>query len=309
MMDITTTLFSGLGLVTSTYLSLRFLRFIWLYIRPSSLSQYHYGDQPWALVTGASNGIGLGFARELALHSFNVILHGRNPSKLSTVKSTLESEFPAIQFRVLTADASTATNQDIADLVASVEDLNLTVLVNNVGGGVKVQPLAETSAEDVDSAININARFPAQLTRAFMPRFASGSGRTLIMNIGSGAHSIVPYATIYGGSKAFDMAMSSSLCVEMKAEGLDKKIEFLGVSVGKVTEASNNTDPVSFFTPGGRGMAKAALNRVGCGRPIVVGHFGHAVQIAILEALPGEAAANFVIPVMKMRLEEERKKN
>ena len=307
-MEYINSLMYALGLVTTIYLAQKLLHFAYLYTRPSSLHKYHHGNQPWAFVTGASDGIGLGFARELASNKFNVALHGRNSEKLVNVQSTLEAEFPGIRFRTLISDASTATNADIGSLVASVEDLHLTVLVNNVGGGIQVQPLTETSAEEVDWTINVSARFPAQITRAFIRRFSTAQGPTLIMNIGSGAQGIVPYATVYGGSKAFDMAMSSSLRVEMRAEGLGEKVEVLGVSVGRVTETAHNTEPASFFTPDGRTMARAALARVGCGLPVVVGYLGHAVQIAIFEVLPMELASKFVTTVMKKRLEEARRK-
>lgn len=271
-MDILSTLLYSFGLVVTLYFAQRLLRFIYLYTRPSSLPRYHYGpSQPWALVTGASDGIGLGFARELATSNFNVVLHGRNPSKLTAVQRTLETEFPAIHFRTVVCDASTATNKDIADLVSSVKDLHLTVLVNNVGAGVELQPLAETSPDVVDIALNVNARFPAQVTRAFIARFAQSSGRTLILTLGSAGDFLAPYATVYGGSKAFNVAMSASLRIEMRAEGLEEKIEVLGVNVGKVTETARNSEPSSFFTPNSRTMARATLARVGCGLPVVVG--------------------------------------
>ena len=307
-MDFISPFIYALGAVTTLYLTQKLLRFTYLYTRPSSLHKYHYGTAPWAVITGASDGIGLGFARELALNNFNIALHGRNPTKLAKVQSTLEREFPSIHFRTLISDASTATNAEIAKLVASVEDLHLTVLVNNVGGGVHPQPLADTSPDEVDRAININARFPAQITRAFMRRFAQAQGPTLILNIGSGADAFVPYATIYGASKAFDMALSCSLRVEMRAEGLEDKIEVLGISVGKVTETANNAESRGLFTPDGRTMARAALARVGCGLPVVVGYLWHAVQIAVFRALPTEVAAGFVMKVMKKRVEEAKRK-
>lgn len=81
-----------IGAVLTFYLLLKFLRFVYLYTRPSSLKRYHYGHDgspPWALVTGASDGIGLGFAHELAHRGFNVILHARNATKLEGVNSQL----------------------------------------------------------------------------------------------------------------------------------------------------------------------------------------------------------------------------
>lgn len=299
---------TGVGIATIVFLFLRFSRFIYLYLRPSSLSQYHYGEEPWALVTGASNGIGKCLAAELARNSFNVILHGRNPSKLENVVSTLRQQFSQREFRTAVLDASSATHRQISDLVSSFDDIHLTILVNNVAGGQIVQPLTNTSPDQVDSSLNCNARLPAQLTRCLLPRFAASRDRSLILNIGSAANTFAPYASVYGGSKACNQDMSSCLNVEMVAENLASKIEILCISVAAVTEAAQNTAPVSLFTPAASMMATASLARVGCGRAIVVGYFWHAVQLAFLGWLPMSVTTSIVVPIMRERWEEEKMK-
>ena len=297
-----------LCVATVTRTALRFLRFICLYTRQSSIKLYLYGNEPWALVTGASDGIGLGIAHELAVNGFNIILHGRNPEKLHGAKFQLEGEHKNLQFRAAVLDASSATGQQIEAFVASLQGLNLTVLVNNVGGGAKIQPLEKNTAEDLDFLINVNARFPAQLTKALLPNLARKDGSTLIMNIGSLADSGVPYATVYGGSKAFNMAMSSSLAVEVKAEG--KNIEVLAIPVGRVTDVAHSKEPSSFFTPTARTMGKSCVDRVGCGRKVVVGYVGHAMQKFVIDMLPSIVYEMLVVPTMKDRkAAEERKKH
>ncbi|KAL8877916.1 MAG: hypothetical protein Q9192_008566 [Flavoplaca navasiana] len=299
---------TGIGIISIAFLSLRFARFIYLYLRPSSLSQYHYGDEPWALVTGASDGIGKNLAIELARNDFNVVLHGRNPCKLESVADNLRQQYPMRKFRTAVLDASSATPREISDLVCSLEDIHLTILVNNVAGGQIVQPLTNTTPEQVDLSLNCNARFPAHLTRSLLPRFAASKDRSLILNIGSAANSFVPYATVYGGSKACNQAMSTSLNVEMVAENLASKIEILCISVGAVTEAAQNKAPVSLFTPAASTMAKSILARVGCGRPLVVGYFWHAVQLAFLGAMPLSVTTGIVAPIMRERWEDEKRK-
>lgn len=127
------------------------------------------------------------------------------------------------------------------------------------------------------------------------------------MNIGSLADSGVPYATVYGGSKAFNMAMSSSLAVEVKAEG--KNIEVLAIPVGRVTDVAHSEEPSSFFTPTARPMARSCVDRVGCGRQVVVGYVGHAMQKFVIDSLPSIVFEMLVVPTMKDRNgEEERKK-
>lgn len=298
--------FATVGIISTSFLAIRFLRFVHLYARPSSLKRYLHGDDAWALVTGASDGIGRGFAHELAQNGFNVVLHGRNPTKLENVKAQLQIQFPKLDFRILIADASSISNQQIDELVASVNDLPLTVLINNVGGAITVAPLEDTTSEDVDASMNLNARFPTQLTKALLPKLTQTNSPSLIMNIGSMGDFCVPYATIYGGSKGFNMTWSSSLALELKSEG--KNVEVLAISVGRVTDVSHNKKDASFFTPGARTMAKAALQRVGCGKPVIVGYVGHALQKFLAGLLPFSITAYAVTSLMKRVWKESQRK-
>lgn len=196
------------------------------------------------------------------------------------------------------ADASTATNDEIEDGAISLSSLNLAVLINNVGGSSVIKPLVDHSSDQVDMIMNLNARFPIQLTRALLPYFVKNSDPTLIMTIGSlGDAYGVPYAVPYASSKGFNMSTSASLDLEVRTE--DNNIEVIGILVGAVTEVGHKANKPTFFTPGARTMAKAALARVGCGRPVVVGYFGHALQKFLLDVLPNAVRESFIIPVMK----------
>ncbi|KAL6719692.1 hypothetical protein ACLMJK_001613 [Lecanora helva] len=289
---------SGLGLAASSFLTIKLACFLFLYTRPSSLDKYRYGKEPWAFVTGASDGIGYALAQELAANSFNVVIHGRNSAKLENCRSQLAKDYPALSFRVVVADASTSSNGEIQDIVDSLSNLNLTVLVNNVGGGSICKPLNEHTPQEVDALMDLNARFPIQLTRALLPGFIEKSGPTLIITIGSlGADFGVPYAVPYGSSKSFNMCMSACLDIEMRSEG--HRIEALGIPVGNVTDVAHKKDPATFFTPDARTMARATLARVGCGKAIAIGYAGHAVQKFWLGLLPNAVVESFIVPNMK----------
>ena len=289
--------FATIGFLSMSFLTIRFLRFIHLYARPSSLNRYLHGANAWALVTGASDGIGRAFAQELAQNGFNVVLHGRNLDKLETIKAQLQNQFPKVQFRVLVADASSTSHRQMDELVATLHDIHLAVLINNVGAAIKVAPLVDTTSEEVDAIINTNARFPTQLTKALLPKLTQTNSPSLIMNIGSMGDFCVPYATVYGGSKGFDMTWSSSLAMELASEG--KNVEVLAISIGRVTEVSHNKKEASYFTPSARTMARAALQRVGCGKSVVVGYVGHAAQKFLVGLLPSSVTSIAVTSLMK----------
>ncbi|MCJ1303515.1 hypothetical protein MMC08_006325 [Hypocenomyce scalaris] len=284
--------------------------FLRLYLRPSSLPRYLHapgGQDAWALVTGASDGIGRGFATELCERGFNVVLHGRNTTKLNGVKEDLLQEFPERKIEITVADAS-RSDAAISDIKSTVEKLNgpLTVLVNNVGGlpGDLYQTFESQDVEKINAIINTNARFMADLTRTLLPILLQ-SPPALILNIGSMSSEVsTPYLTVYAGAKAFDFAFSAALKAELRAE--EKDIEVLCIQVASV-QSNGNKAELNLFTPTSRRMAVAALERVGCGRRVVVGYFMHALQLAFMNVLPEQWAEAAVISAMRARKEKEAK--
>lgn len=285
------------GAVALSSLVLKILRFIRLYTRPSSLPRYLYNSSEgskaaWALVTGASDGIGLGFANELAHRGFNVILHGRNPAKLEAAKGRLSKDYPGAEFRIVIADAlqSTEEIQKALDvMIKSLADVHLTVLINNCGGTPPsrdplFRPLNHDSLRDIDEMVHLNAVFPVQVTSVVLPLLFRHEGPSLIVNIGSIADMGAPWLTTYAGSKAFNMGWSKGLQVEMDAERRD--VEVLGIAVGKVTAVTHCKEEVSLFVPDSRTFASAALDRVGCGRFVAVGYWAHALQKGFVDIIP-----------------------
>ena len=108
------------------------------YFKSGKVTRYlrsHDGQTSWAMVTGASDGIGAGFAQELATHGFNLILHGRNPNKLGKVRDGILKDHPNVLIRTVIADASKVTPAMIDEIVQTIKMFPITVLINNVGGG------------------------------------------------------------------------------------------------------------------------------------------------------------------------------
>lgn len=303
-----------IGLLTTSYLFFKTVQFSLLYLRPSKLPQYLEKDS-WALVTGASDGIGLGFAEELCQRGFNVIIHGRNPLKLQKVKEALNRDYPSREIRLLIADAlATATPLlDLDTLVEPLRRLNFKILVNNIGGmeGFISNPyktLAEYSQSDVEGVIAVNIRFTTHLTRILLPTLTRNHP-ALIMNISSAAALGLPYLSVYSASKAYIDSWTRSLKVELRSLGHD--VETLGIVVGAVNtpraSVANKTSD-SFFNPSPRVMASSALDRVGCGKAVLAGYFPHALLVVGMALMP-EWMADWVLEKeMRGRREFEAKK-
>ncbi|KAK1827436.1 putative short chain dehydrogenase protein [Podospora conica] len=285
-------LFAIAGVVAVALLLLRAVDTIIVYLRPSKLARYRHtkNSQPaWALVTGASDGIGKAFAHSLAESGFNVVIHGRNPTKLAVVLAQLESTYPLRSFRVLLADATNCAHDTFKDIVHRLSDLHLTILVNNVGSvsrratSTDYRPLDDyTHAELVDT-VALNVLFPTLLTRALTPTLAA-NGPALIVFLGSVADLGLPLVAPYGASKTYLGTLAESLALEMKITKRD--IEVLHVRVGPVTGVANVWRPPSWLQPHATTLARTVLDRVGCGRAVVVPYVPHALKLVVTSLLP-----------------------
>ena len=94
---------------------------IWTLIRmllPRKDLVYDYGDNTWAVITGASDGIGLGFAKELAKEKFNICLIARNRKKLETVETQLKESYPEIKTYVVVADFADSQKEGFFERIA-----------------------------------------------------------------------------------------------------------------------------------------------------------------------------------------------
>lgn len=170
-----------------------------------------------ALITGASTGIGAVYADRLARRGINLILVARNKEKLSQLAANLGDKY-GVQVETIGADLANAMQLDqVANRLAS--DDKITMLVNNAGLGATAK-LAESSMDQMDAMIDLNVKALTRLTLAVVPRFGkAGSGA--IINIAS-IVAIAPEVLngVYGGSKAYVLALTQSLNHELGGNGV-----------------------------------------------------------------------------------------
>ncbi|MCJ1472640.1 hypothetical protein MMC13_001289 [Lambiella insularis] len=264
---------------------------LFAYIYPSVLPEYprthSYESTSWALVTGASDEIGFGFAQELCARGFNVVLYDRNPTKLERVRDELQTQFPSSLLRTVVVDASSFTERDICKIVGAVENLPLTLLVNNVGGTGVLDANFETiethTTVEIDSLLSLNVSFTLWLTNALLP-LRKRNDPALILNIGSLADVGTPFLPVYSAIKGALHAWSCALTVEQDTYMTGVKV--LEIVVDSMQSQQNQTAKTTFYVPSSREMAKAALERVGCGQKTVPGYFPHYIQRASHALLP-----------------------
>jgi short-subunit dehydrogenase len=223
-----------------------------------------YGE--WALITGASKGIGLEFARQVAANGLNVVLVARSDSSLKQLSRSIESDYP-IKTRIIAADLTEADG--IAQLLEATADLDVGLLVNNAGREDS-GPFLQIPIDDAIKTIDLNIKVPLQLTQHFAAKMqARGKGGILIMS-SIVAFQGVPNIANYAASKAYDLVFAEGIAAELKASNID----VLSVNPG-FTQSELSPDinfdglPVKPMTAGA--VVKTALNDLGKSRVSVPG--------------------------------------
>lgn len=255
------------------------------YILPgTSLKKYGAGSpENWAVVTGASDGIGKEFALQLAKAKFNVLLLSRTKSKLDAVAEEVRKG--GVQAVVHPFDFSTATDADYATLAKVVQPMNVGVLVNNVGVNHEI-PISflEESQAVIDSIIKVNISAQLRVTRLIAPKMVE-KRRGLILNIGSVAGTVPSgLLSVYSASKAFLRYWSIALSTELAPH----KVQVEHATTYFVTTAMSKIRRSSWTTPTAKVYVRSVLSNLGKGFDTAP-HASHAILMWILDTFTTES--------------------
>lgn len=171
----------------------------------------------WALVTGASAGIGEAFARAIAEAGVNVVLTARREDRLKVLATELETQHH-VETRVLPVDLGVEGAPD--RIAAATADLEIGILVNNAGFGLAGR--FETARyEKLMEMVRLNCSAVAGLTHLFLGKMkARGRGAVIIVS-SVAAYQPVPLHSAYAATKAFDLMLAEGLWVENRGSGVD----------------------------------------------------------------------------------------
>ncbi len=241
---------------------------------------------PWALIAGASEGIGAEFARALAARGLNLLLLARRQGPLEALAQALRR--PGLEVRTASVDLSAA---DLPARLAEVtQGLEVGLAVANAALSL-TGPFLELELDQALRTVDLNVKAPLVLAHALgRPMAARGRGGLIFMSSLAGLIG-GPQVATYTGSRAFALQFGESLWGELHPRGVD----VVTVAAGPTRTPTYTQVQTSAFPPVMEApqVAEAALQALGAGPRVVPGWFNRATA-ALVANLPRSVAIRLI---------------
>ncbi|MFO7663633.1 MAG: SDR family NAD(P)-dependent oxidoreductase [Chloroflexota bacterium] len=221
---------------------------------------------PWALVTGASSGIGREFARQVAARGLNVVLVARRAERLAELEAELTARY---NIQALTVPVDLCFDDFLDPIRMATDGLPIGLLINAAGFS-RTGPFLDMDRDEMLRMLNLNCRAPVVLAHEFGPAIrARGRGGLIFVTSVTGFVA-TPLWSLYAATKAFDLLLGEGLAAELRADGVD----VLALAPGTTrTEFLDGAGINDFMSLKPEAVVREALARLGRSDLAVTGWF------------------------------------
>ena len=245
----------------------------------------------WALVTGASAGIGAAFARRLAADKLGVVLVARRVERLESLAAEL-TRTHGVPTRVVAQDL--AVDGAAERVAAAVEDLEIGILVNNAGFGAAGR-FERVPLDRHLEMIRVNCLAVTALTHLFLPQMRQRGRGAIVIVASVAGYQPLGLASTYGATKAFDLMLGEALWAETRGTGVD----VLVLSPGPVaTEFQAVAGEIAHPGATAESVVEAALAGLGRRPSVIAGTFNR-LRTWSIRLAPRTQVARLAIGVMR----------
>ncbi|XP_050208283.1 very-long-chain 3-oxoacyl-CoA reductase 1-like [Mercurialis annua] len=301
---------TSLGFISVTKQIFTFLKWVWvMFLRPPKNLKKQYGS--WAIVTGSTDGIGKALAFELASTGLNLILVGRNPTKLESTTTEIQEKYNQTLIKTIVLDLAKTSGEEIENAIKTgIEGLDIGILINNAGLAYPYgRFFHEVDLELMESVIRVNSEAATWVTRGVIPAMLRKK-KGAIVNIGSGSSVIIPsypLNAIYAATKAYLAMFSKCINLEYKQQGIDIQCQIPLFVATKMTRMRKS----NLFVASPKMYAKASLRWIGYEK-LCTPFWSHSVQWLILQALPesliDRSLFRYYLGLRKKAMEKEQRR-
>ncbi len=231
---------------------------------------------PWAVVAGASEGMGAQFAKQLSARGLKVVLIARREQVLTELAATLPGESKCLPLDLASPDAA----ERIAEFT---RELDVGLVVYNAAVS-PIGPFLEQSLAENLRAIDVNVKTPTAVAHHFAPRLVKRGRGGLVLLSSLTAFQGSPFVSTYGATKSFNLSLAEGLWAELRGQGVD----VLSVCAG-ATATPNLLKAVTKPPPGMQqpeDVVSEALEALGKGPVLIPGRFNRFASFLLRRLLP-----------------------
>ena len=260
-----------------------------------------YGN--WALITGASSGIGKEFAEQIAQQGMNVLLAARRKERLEALANKIKSKY-AVQAKVVEVDLTDPNYLETINQATA--GLQVGLLVNNAGfaapGAFLKKPVAERSR---NIQLDINA--PMELAYHFGQQMVSRGRGGIIFVSSTAAYTGSPYLANYAATKAYLLQFGKALSVELKPRGVDVLVLSPGATRTEMTETLDGVDMESVPMPwmDADAVARIGLRDLGRKSSVIPGVLNNLMMFMMTRLMPSRPALNMFGSMMSRAIDPQ----
>lgn len=221
---------------------------------------------PWAMVLGASEGIGEAFVRQIAAAGINVVLVSRRQSVLDALAASLPN---TVQHRTLAVDL---TADDAVDqLIAATDDIEVGLVVYNAGADTMAVKFHDRSLDEVMHLVKLNVVTPTKLCHQIGAQMRARKRGGIILLGSMAGLAGTGWVATYSATKAYDQMLAEGLWRELKADGVDVMVLVAGATAtpahdrmgAKVTKEYPPMDPADVAREGLAALGSGPLHVAG----------------------------------------------
>jgi uncharacterized protein len=238
----------------------------------------------WALITGASSGIGEAIAVELAQAGVNLVLTARRQDRLDALAVRLRAQH-SVETKVLVADLSLPeAPQQIFDATEGA-GLQVDVLINNAGFGEYGEFLRSRLEMQV-GMVQVNCAAVVHLTRIFLPVMVARRQGAVMIVASTASFQPVPYLATYAATKAFDRVLAEALAQEVKRYGVRVSALCPGPTESEFNQVSGSRPLEKRKSQSAPEVARLGLEALAQGKASIIPYLAGRIQVFAQRFVP-----------------------
>ena len=228
----------------------------------------HPWQGKWAVVTGASAGIGMTLARQLAAGGAHLILTARRKDRLDELAARLHAEH-GVSVEVSVADLAQPGAPEALFAFTKGKGIAVDVLINNAGFGA-YGAFEEIPLHRQLEMVQVNVAAVVQLTHLYLPAMLERRRGYILILASTAGFQAVPYIAAYAATKSFDLFFAEALAEEVRARGVNVTALCPGATSTEFQQVAEQPDYAFRSPESPEAVARVGLDALAKGKPVVI---------------------------------------